>query len=245
MNFAGLQHRYGSLDAWRRATELYGAFLAKYQTEWFRINRGNPFNAYRWHFFADWWGWAGGGLVDVDRKPKATYHALKAASRPVLVCTSLPNTIFAPGAELEFPIHLINELRTPIDLDVQWEWIQAQESIVIGVDAEAGTAFSMLARATPNAMVAVPDDGVDSKVVQTGKFRATAQPESSRQIETIKLRAPEQEFVAGTLRLKWGQQQENWYWTLAAPEGWFCGPGAFVVGPAGSIRLGGDSSGQS
>ena len=37
---------------------------------------------YRWHFWSDWWGYAGGGLVDVERAPKRTYTAFRDASRP-------------------------------------------------------------------------------------------------------------------------------------------------------------------
>jgi len=35
-----------------------------------------------------------------------------------------------------------------------------------------------------------------------------------------------------------GAGEINWYHVLAAPEGWFCGPGAFVAGPDGTHRLG-------
>ena len=83
--FAGMPDRYDSLRDWADATEAYGAALAKHQTEWFRIHRGAPFMGYRWHFWADWWGYAGGGLVDVERTPKRTYAAFRDASRPVLV----------------------------------------------------------------------------------------------------------------------------------------------------------------
>ncbi len=84
-SFAGRPERYGSLEGWADATESYGAALAKYQTEWFRAHRGAPFMGYRWHFWSDWWGYAGAGLVDVDRVPKRTYSAFRDASRPLLV----------------------------------------------------------------------------------------------------------------------------------------------------------------
>ena len=70
--------------AWADATEAYGAALAKHQTEWFRIHRARPFMGYRWHFWADWWGYAGGGLVDLDRVPKRR-TGRSATSRPRLL----------------------------------------------------------------------------------------------------------------------------------------------------------------
>jgi beta-mannosidase len=238
MNFAGMPQRYANLQAWQQATEIYGAFLAKYQTEWFRIGRGAPFNAYRWHFFADWWGWAGGGLVDVDRKTKATYHALAEASRPVLVCTSLPHTVFPPGNTVEFPIHAVNEKRTELKLQIEWRWIECPNSIVIGIDKEAETTFQMLARATPGAMVAVPEASrPEAKAIEQGIIEATVRPESSQQIGLLSLKIPKQEFAGATLMLSWGDET-NWYHVLAAAKEWFCGPGAFKISPAGLRRLG-------
>jgi hypothetical protein len=157
MCYAGLPDRYASADAWREATEAYGAYLAKYQTEWIRMNRGRPFWAYRWHFFADWWGWAGGGLLDVDRQPKATYRALADASRSLLVATSLPSSVAAPSEPLDFGVVAVNERRSPIkSLAVQWRWLRTRTSLVIGVDAEATSRYQMIASPTPGAMVALP-----------------------------------------------------------------------------------------
>jgi beta-mannosidase len=240
MSFAGLPERYPSLRAWQRATEAYGSFLAKYQTEWFRINRGRPFNAYRWHFFADWWGWAGGGLVDVDRRPKATYHALAAASRPVLVCASLPNTVVTPGQRLEFPIHAVNELRVPVKLAIEWRWMIARRSIVIGVDREVGRRY-MVPRATNDAMAAMPYDMEEiTSEPAHGAIEATVAPESSALLATIALAAPDEALAGATLVMCWNGER-NWFHVLAAPEGWFCGPGAFVVSPVATCRLGEES----
>ena len=100
VGFAGLPDRYESLQEWAAATEAYGAALAKHQTEWFRIHRGAPFMGYRWHFWSDWWGYAGGGLVDIERAPKRTYAAFRDASRPVLVTARTERSVFEPG-----PVH--------------------------------------------------------------------------------------------------------------------------------------------
>ncbi len=236
MMFAGLPERYPSFDAWRRATEHYGAFLAKYQTEWMRLNRGAPFNAIRWHFFVDWWGWAGGGLLDVDRKPKATYVALKAAMRPVLVATSLERTVFAPATALEFPIGAVNETRRPVRLDVRWRWQRRERSLVIGVDTEVNNRY-IWSRPREGAMVAVPW-GAPRETIAEGALAGTVASESASSLGSIRLVMPADEFASATLELQWGDGETNWYHVLAARDGWFCGPGAFVVGPASIVRLG-------
>ena len=242
-NFTGLPERYPSMSAWRHATELYGAFLAKYQTEWIRIRRGEPFHAYRWHFFCDWWGWAGGGLVDVDRRPKATYRAYADASRPILVCTSLPGTVFEPGAQLELPVHAINETPSSERLDVSWSWHRADESVVIGVDEEVPKKYELPNPATPRAMVAMPSGGpfapaadVD-RVARSGRLTGTVPAESARELGRVSVQLADESFAGGTLELRWGNGERNWFHVIAAPKDWFCGPGAYTVGPDGVRRL--------
>ncbi len=105
VGFAGLPDRYPSLAEWSDATEEYGAALAKHQTEWFRIHRGAPFMGYRWHFWADWWGYAGGGLVDIERAPKRTYSAFRDASRPILVTARTDRSVYEPG-EVRLPVFI-------------------------------------------------------------------------------------------------------------------------------------------
>ncbi len=242
MNFAGLPERYGSESAWGRATEIYGAFLAKYQTEWIRMHRGAPFNAYRWHFFCDWWGWAGGGLVDVDRRPKATYRAFARASRPLLVCTSWPNTVVAPGETLDFPIHAVNDRLEETRVVVEWSWHERDRSVVVGVDEEVGRRYDLFNGGTPSSMVAVPEDGEEPSVPSTpalasGRFEATVAAESARLIGTVSVKAPTVPLRGATLHLSWNDRETGWFHVIAATPGWFPGPGAFDVTPRGAERL--------
>jgi beta-mannosidase len=240
MNFAGLPERYPSLEAWREATEVYGAFLVKYQTEWIRMHRGDPFFAYRFHFFADWWGFAGGGLVDVDRRPKATYSALARASRPLLVTTSLPNTVVPPGSILEFPIHVVHERRREVPLEITWRWRASEHSTVVGVDADVPRRYMVPTPATEGAMIAVPR-GSPGKILAEGTIAAVARPESASLVATVRVTLPDVAFMGGLLELAWNDgdcEEQNEFYVLAAPDGWFCGPGAFVVSPSGQVRLG-------
>jgi hypothetical protein len=126
--------RYPSLVAWRDATLEYGAALAKHQTEWFRMHRGDPYMGYRWHFWSDWWGYAGGGLVDVDRVPKRTYEAFRAASRPLLVTGRVERSMFEPGTVV-IPIVGVNDTVDDWDGTVQWE-VRDATSAVIAPDRE-------------------------------------------------------------------------------------------------------------
>jgi beta-mannosidase len=232
--FAGLPERYGSLDAWRRATEAYGAYLAKVQTEWFRIRRGDPFFALRWHFLVDWWGWAGGGLVDVDRRPKATYRALAEALRPLLVATSLPSSVAAPGAPLEFEIVAVNETRAPARLSVRWSWHETQRSLVIGSDDEAERRWE-IRPPSAGSMVALPEAGAfpppcESTSLADGRLEAEIGPEAAAPIGRVRVTAPTRALAGGTLQLAWAGEH-NWFHVLSAEPGWFPGPGAFLVGP--------------
>ncbi|MBM4363587.1 MAG: hypothetical protein FJ104_12975, partial [Deltaproteobacteria bacterium] len=242
MMYAGLPERYASLDAFRRATEAYGEFLTKYQTEWIRLNRGNPYAAYRFHFFVDWWGWAGGGLVDVDRKPKATYHALRLASRPVLVATSLPHTVFAPGSEVTFEVAAVNETRAPIDVDCAWSLHHPPSCIAIGCDLEAADRLNAFSRAEPGTVVAVPAEAPGPVVHgvaplrERGRLRGRVPPESVAVLGTVTARLPETPLASLRLELEWGGER-NHYQVLAAEPGWFPGPGAFLVSPGSVERL--------
>jgi beta-mannosidase len=244
MNFAGLPERYPSLSAWREATEVYGAFLVKYQTEWIRMHRGDPFFAYRFHFFADWWGYAGGGLVDVGRHPKATYGALALASRPLLVATSLPNTVLPPGSELGFPVYVIHERRRTAHVDIHWRWRESKRSTVVGVDAEVARRYSVPTPATEGAMIAVAR-GPAGRILAEGHIAAVAEPESALLAAAVRVTLPEEAGMGGLLELCWkdGEREEhNDFYCLAASNGWFCGPGAFVVSPSGQVRLGQDAA---
>jgi hypothetical protein len=172
----------------------------------------------------------------VDRKPKATYRALQAASRPVLCATSLPQTIFAPGTRLEFPIVGINETRRPVKLEVKWRWLNADASIVIGIDKQVNDIY-LWSRPTAGAMIAVPF-GHRGNVMREGTLSGSVAAEAAATLATLTLDLSDQEFAGATLELEWGDGQTNWYHALGAHDGWFCGPGAYVVSPSAKYRLG-------
>lgn len=250
MCFTGLPDRYPTAESWQAATDLYAGFLAKYQTEWMRIRRSSPFNAYRWHFFADWWAYSGGGLVDVTREPKAAYFGLMWASRPLLAATSADRTVFEPGSKITFPIFGVNERRRPFSqFEIKWRWVAASESIVIGADDDVAGRYTTWMPAKSGSMVVMPAPDpwhigavIDGEVLEQGRIVTELPPESSTQVGVVEVEVPKTELASAVLELEWmgeEKQEFNWFQVLAAPEGWFCGPGAFLVSPdLGTLRLG-------
>ncbi len=198
VGFAGMPDRYDSLRDWAEATEAYGAALAKHQTEWFRVHRGEPFMGYRWHFWADWWGYAGGGLVDIDRAPKRTYSAWKDASRPVLATVRTDRSVYQPG-EVTLPVFLINDAEQPWHGLVQWE-IRTATSAVIAPDPRGfriGLAFP-----DDGVVVAIPDRRGD--IVESGTFEVRAAAHESTPIGKITVSLGP--GTARTVELRWGDE---------------------------------------
>jgi beta-mannosidase len=196
--FAGMPDRYESLRDWADATEAYGAALAKHQTEWFRIHRGEPFMGYRWHFWSDWWGYAGGGLVDIDRAPKRTYTAWKDASRPVLVTARTDRSVYDPGA-VTLPVFLINDTEEPWHGRVTCH-IRDASSALITPDPRG---FRIgLALPDDGVLVAIPD--LIGDPIEAGAFDIRAAAGASTQIGeiTVTLEAG----TSRTVELRWDDE---------------------------------------
>ena len=194
--FAGLPSRYESLDAWAEATQSYGAALAKHQTEWFRAHRGDPFMGYRWHFWADWWGYAGGGLVDVERVPKATYEAFRDASRPRLLL-GLQDASVVPAGELAVPIVAVNDGAEAWRATASWVVVEAG-SAVFAPDSE-GARIGLPMPPDADARVAVPR--VRGAVVARGELAFEAAPEAATPVGELTLAL--EPGQARTLVLRW------------------------------------------
>lgn len=198
VGFAGMPDRYASLREWADATEAYGAALAKHQTEWFRIHRGAPFMGYRWHFWSDWWGYAGGGLVDIERSPKRTYTAWRDASRPVLVTALTERSVYAPG-EVLLSVFMVNDTESAWRGPVQWE-VRDATSDVIAPDASG---FRIgLAYPDDGELVAVPRE--TNETVASGSFDADAPPEESTPIGEIPVVL--EPGHARTVTFRWGDE---------------------------------------
>jgi beta-mannosidase len=198
VGYAGLPERYDSLDEWAAATEAYGAALAKHQTEWFRIHRGDPYMGYRWHFWSDWWGYAGGGLVDVERAPKRTYAAFRDASRPVLVTARTDRSVYEPGG-VTLPVFVVNDTAEPWTGTVEWELLDATSAVIAPDPQGFRIGFAMPGDGTP---VAVPHSTGD--VLASGSLTADAQAEGATHIGDIPIGLDP--GTARTLTFRWDDQ---------------------------------------
>ena len=178
--FAGLPSRYDSLEAWARATAEYGSALAQYQTEWFRAHRGDPFMGYRWHFWSDWWGYAGGGLVDVERVPKATYDAFRAAGRPLLVVGLHDASVVDPGP-VTLPVVVVNDRADAWVGTIAWE-VCAATSAVFAPDPD-GARIGLPMPPDTDARLAVPRSR--GEAVDRGELAAAAAPATAATVGAV------------------------------------------------------------
>jgi beta-mannosidase len=222
--FAGLPSRYGSLDEWAAATEEYGAALAKYETEWFRAHRGEPFMGYRWHFWADWWGYAGGGLVDVERVPKATYHAYRDASRPLLA-VGLHDASVVPAGTATVPVIAVNDRTEAWRGAIAWEVVEATSG-VFAPDFD-GSRIGLPMPPDADARVAVPRSR--GATVARGELAVDAASAAATRVGEVAVDvAPGQ---SRTLLLRWTDteldpaEQENFVHLRCPADGEEHGPG--------------------
>jgi beta-mannosidase len=224
--FAGLPARYESLEAWAEATQAYGVALAKHQTEWFRAHRGDPFMGYRWHFWADWWGYAGGGLVDVERAPKATYDAFRDASRPRLL-VGLQDASVVPGGDVTVPIVAVNDGGDAWRGAASWDVVEAT-SAVIAPDFD-GARIGLPGPPDADARVAVPRGR--GAVVAHGELAFDAAPAAATPVGELTLAL--EPGQARTLVLRWTDgelgDQENFVHFHCPAAGEEHGPGLTTV----------------
>lgn len=224
LQLAGDVGRYPNLEAFAYACERKQAFVAKYQTEFFRIKRNQPFTGYRWHFFVNHWNWSGGGLLDMDRVPTMAYEALKDASRDWLAATSLPDTVFIPG-ERVFPIYLINDGRWAWQAEVDWRLERLAACEVIHPEPHE----LLPEAATLHGSYVLPLLGASDQVA-SGQVCCDVPALSSLQAGevTAKLDSPGAYRLVMTWMGSEGRE-ENDYTILIAPEGWEAEYGLSVV----------------
>ncbi|MBD3229707.1 MAG: hypothetical protein GF329_16115 [Candidatus Lokiarchaeota archaeon] len=241
--FIGHPNVYTDRNTWIRSSQLYGAFLAKYQTEYFRSKK-ELFKGIRWHFFSDWWGYAGGGLVDVERTPKLPYFWYKKALRPLLLMIDIFNTIIFPGTELELQLLAINDLDTKIEVSWELELNQVNGSIVIAADPiAAGTDGTTGPPAKKYHKIAIPIDGLtedtghESKIIKNIikiSNKAILKPRSIISLKSINFPVPEtDEHNSYTFSIRWKQPNKDWdtNWThfIVGKKRWRIKPGLHYI----------------
>ncbi|MHA1300476.1 MAG: glycoside hydrolase family 2 protein [Candidatus Helarchaeota archaeon] len=213
--FIGHPKYYKNRKDWYSVSQLYGAFLAKYQTEFFRSHKGKPFTGIRWHFFSDWWGYAGGGLVDKDRIKKLPYLWYKNACRPVILIADLKFTIFPPNHELEIPILAVNDLLKDVELKWSYKLVEVNGSRIIAGDTKAALLGGTGAPCRKNHKIVFPL--ADEKVIETIIIKEgnnTIEKNSILILDTLKFKTPNKDNCSFSILLIWDYlnnlNQKNW-----------------------------------
>lgn len=106
---------YATFDDWRAATQAYQATVIKHHVETLRRLKYRPTGGFAQFCFADGHPAVTWSVLGHDRAAKAGFHALAEACRPVIVVADRPPALLTPGEPLALDVHVISDLRTPID----------------------------------------------------------------------------------------------------------------------------------
>ncbi len=215
---------YPNLPSFIYATQRYASFFAKYCTEYFRFNRGKPYSGYRWHFFVNWWGYAGGGLVDVDRQLTDIYQAISLASRPRLALTNLPHTLFNPGI-IKFPIRAVNDTPEIWNVVVHWKVEALEACEVIRCSQYRDNLFTI-----NDETVILPLPYIKN-TIDEGDLSGEVNSNSVQDLGLVSLSLSGNP-AAYRLYLSWGfdeEQESNQYTVLVASTDWHVDYGYQIV----------------
>jgi beta-mannosidase len=106
---------FDSFDAWRAATQAYQATVIRRHIETIRRLKYRPAGGFAQFCFADGHPAVTWSVLGHDRAPKLGYDALRAACAPVIVVADRLPLVLAPGAAIALDVHVVSDLRKPID----------------------------------------------------------------------------------------------------------------------------------
>ncbi|HSH23436.1 MAG TPA: hypothetical protein VK975_05165 [Acidimicrobiales bacterium] len=106
---------HASFDSWRDATQAYQAAVVKHHVETLRRLKYRPTGGFGVFAFGDGHPGVTWAVLDHDRTPKAAFHALVDACRAVIVVADRPPATVAPGTSIALDVHVVSDLRVPID----------------------------------------------------------------------------------------------------------------------------------
>jgi beta-mannosidase len=117
-----------SFESWRTATQEYQATVVRRQIEALRRIKYRPTGGFAQFCFADGHPAVTWSVLGHDRSPKAGYAALRAACAPVVVVADrLPATV-VPGAAFDLDVHVVSDLRVPLDAVVVTAQVRVEEA---------------------------------------------------------------------------------------------------------------------
>ena len=116
---------YPTFEAWRQATQAYQARLVKEQIEALRLLKYRPTGGFCHFSFADGWRAVTWSVLDSERVPKLALAALRDACQPVIVVATPLARTMRPGSSLALDVHVVNDLRRPVQgcvrAELSWE----------------------------------------------------------------------------------------------------------------------------
>ena len=139
-------------------TQQYQAKIVQNSTETYRRKKGERVQGVLQFMLVDPWPCISWSVLDVERRPKLGYEALRRAMQPVLPSIEAESDTYRPDDDVAFGVWWVNDLPRPIrDARLSWELVDAQGTV----------------QEQSHAVVQVmPDDA--RRVLQAGPFRLGA-----------------------------------------------------------------------
>ncbi len=107
---------FAGFAEWHLATQDYQAQVIKHHVETLRRLKYNPTGGFCQFFFADAHPAISCSVLDHERVPKAGYHALSQACRPLIVVADRLDALLVPGQPINLDVHVVSDLRHPIEV---------------------------------------------------------------------------------------------------------------------------------
>jgi beta-mannosidase len=131
---------FETFDAWRHATQQYQEELLRHQIETLRRLKYRPAGGFCLFALNDPMAAVSFSAFDHERVPKLAVRAIRQCCVPVLVVADRPPEIVTPGDDLSLDVHVVNDLRTPVDpavIDVEATWAGGRRRWRFGGDVAA------------------------------------------------------------------------------------------------------------
>ena len=106
---------FPTFEAWRTATQEHQATLLRHHIEELRRRKYRPTGGFCLHSLADAHPAVSWSVLDHERVPKAGLAAVRTACAPVTVTADRPAATYAPGAPVALDVHVVSDLRHPLD----------------------------------------------------------------------------------------------------------------------------------
>lgn len=115
---------FETFEAWQSATQRYQSDVVRFHIEALRRLKYRPTGGFCHFSFADGHPGITWSVLDHLRGPKGAWYALLDACKPVIVVADRPQAEYAPGDSLALDVHVVNDLRTPLEgvVTARLEW---------------------------------------------------------------------------------------------------------------------------